>query len=257
MHQYSFFEGKNCILTGTIKLILINGICGILSCKLAFQLHRYYRNSVYKKHYIYAVLIMYRVVKLSGTMKNVRLILNLCSLIQSGLWLPENRIKLDSSIHKTMPHNIQKISCLDFSFKTLNNLFLGILRIDFHISIPFLRLACLNKFHKCFIIKSRFTIKFLRITLGISAMMNQIVFNVFFKSLFFYIKIRHGLHLLFPCDNLVDEGFFVFLEFIIHPFKLNNCVIYFFTLYFHLIKPTLLIVLRWYCKLKTGQQILI
>ena len=106
MHQYSFFEGKNCILTGTIKLILINGICGILSCKLTFQLHRYYRNTIYKKHNIYAVLIIYRVVKLSGTMKNVRIILDLCSLIQRSLRLPENRIKLDSSIHKAMPHHI-------------------------------------------------------------------------------------------------------------------------------------------------------
>ena len=154
MHQYSFFEGKNCILTGTIKLILINGICGILSCKLAFQLHRYYRNSVYKKHYIYAVLIMYRVVKLSCTMQDIRIILNLRSLIQRGLRLPENRIKLNSSVRKSMPHHIQKISCLDFSFKTLNHLFLGILRIDFHISVPFLRLACLNKLNKCIFIKS-------------------------------------------------------------------------------------------------------
>ncbi|CCZ94183.1 unknown [Coprococcus eutactus CAG:665] len=156
---------------------------------------------------------MYRIMKLSGTMKDIRIILNLCSLIQSGLRLPENRIKLDASIHKTMPHHIQKISCLYFSFKTLNYLLLGVFCIDFHISVPFLRLACLDKFHKCFLIKSRFTIKFLRITFDISAMMNQIVFDVFFKSLFFYIKIRHKLHLLFACDNLVDEGFFVFLKF--------------------------------------------
>ena len=132
---------------------------------------------------------MYRVMKLSCTMKNIRIILYLCSLIQRGLRLPENRIKLDSSVHKSMPHHIQKISCLDFSFKTLNYLLLGIFSIDFHISVPFLRLACLNKFHKCFLIKSRFTIKFLRITLGISAMMNQIVFDIFLKSFLFYIKI--------------------------------------------------------------------
>ena len=154
MHQYSFFEGKNCILTGTIKLILINGICGILSCKLALQFHRYHRNTIYKKNNIYTVLIMYRVMKLSGTMKNVRIILNLCSLIQRGLRLPENRIKLDSPIHKAMPHHIQKVGGFHFSFEAFNYLLFGILRINFHISFPFLRLACLDKFHKCFLIKS-------------------------------------------------------------------------------------------------------
>ena len=154
MHQHSFLKCKNSILAGTIKLILINGICSILSCKLAFQLHSYYRNTVYKKHNINTVLIMYRVVKLSCTMKNVRIILNLCSLIQRGLRLPENRIKLDSSVHKSMPHHIQKIRCLYFSFKTFDDLFLGILRINFYISFPFLRLTCLNKLNKSIFIKS-------------------------------------------------------------------------------------------------------
>ena len=105
----------------------------------AFQFQRYHRNTIYKKHNINTVLIMYRIMKLSGTMKDIRIILDLCSFIQRGLRLPENRIELDASIHKTMPHNIQKISCLDFSFKTLDDLFLGILRINFHISIPYLR----------------------------------------------------------------------------------------------------------------------
>ena len=154
MHQYSFFEGKNCILTSTIKLILINGICGILSCKLAFQFHRYHRNTIYKKHNINAVLIMYRIMKLSGTMKNIRIILNLCSLIQRGLRLPENRIKLDSPIHKAMPHHIQKVGGFHFSFKTLNYLLLGVLCINFYIPIPFLRLTCLNKLNKSILIKS-------------------------------------------------------------------------------------------------------
>ncbi len=36
MYQYPFLKGKNRILTGTIKLILINRICCILSCKLTF-----------------------------------------------------------------------------------------------------------------------------------------------------------------------------------------------------------------------------
>ena len=189
MYQHSFFKNKNSILTGTIKLILINSICGILSCKLAFQLHRYYRNSVYKKHNIYAVLIMYRVMKLSGTMKNICIILNLRCLIQRCLRFPENRIKLNSSIRKSMSHHIQKIGCFHFSFEPLNNLLFGILRINFHISFPFLRLAYLDKFHKCFLIKSRFTIKFLRITFDISAMMNQIIFDIFLKSFLFYIKI--------------------------------------------------------------------
>ena len=151
--------------------------------------------------------------KLSSTMKNIRIILNLCSLIQRGLRLPENRIKLDSSVHKSMPHHIQKIRRLDFSFKTLNHLFLGILCIDFHISVPFLRLTCLDKFYKCFLIKCRFTIKFLRIALAISTMMNQKIFDIFLKSFLFYIKIRHGLHLLFSCDNFIDERFFVFIKF--------------------------------------------
>ena len=154
MYQHSFLKCKNSILAGTIKLILVNCICCILSCKLAFQFHRYHRNTIYKKHNINTVLIMYRIMKLSGTMKDIRIILDLCSFIQRGLRLPENRIELDASIHKTMPHNIQKISCLDFSFKTLDDLFLGILRINFHISIPFLRLTCLNKLNKCVFIKS-------------------------------------------------------------------------------------------------------
>ena len=154
MYQYSFLKGKNSILTGTIKLILINRICGILSCKLTFQLHRYYWNSVYKKHNIYTVLIMYRVMKLSGTMKNVRIILNLCSLIQRGLRLPENRIKLDASIHKTMPHHIQKISGFHFSFESFNYLLFGAICINFHIPVPFLRLTCLDKFNKSIFIKS-------------------------------------------------------------------------------------------------------
>ena len=153
MHQYSFLEGKNSILAGTIKLILINCICCILTCKLAFQLHRYYRNSVYKKHNIYAVLIMYRVMKLSGTMKNICIILNLRCLIQRCLRFPENRIKLNSSIRKSMPHHIQKIRCLNFSFKTLNYLLLGVLCIDFHIPVPFLRLTRPDKFNKCIFIK--------------------------------------------------------------------------------------------------------
>ena len=164
MYQHSFLKGKNRILTGTIKLILINRICCILSCKLTFQFHRYHRNAVYKKNNINAVFIMYRVMKLSGTMKNIRIILNLCSLIQSGLRLPENRIKLDASIRKSMPHHIQKVGGFHFSFEAFNYLIFGILRINFHISFPFLRLAYLDKFHKCFLIKSRFTIKFLRIT---------------------------------------------------------------------------------------------
>ena len=154
MYQYPFLKGKNRILTGTIKLILINRICCILSCKLTFQFHRYHRNAVYKKNNINAVFIMYRIMKLSGTMKDIRIILDLCSLIQRSLRLPENRIELDASIHKTMPHNIQKISCLYFSFKTLNYLLLGVFRIDFHISVPFLRLACLNKLNKSIFIKS-------------------------------------------------------------------------------------------------------
>ena len=154
MHQHSFLKCKNRILAGTIKLILVNCICCILSCKLAFQFHRYYGNTIYKKHYIYAVLIMYRIMKLSCTMKDIRIILDLCSLIQRGLRLPENRIELDASVCKSMPHHIQKISRLDFSFKTLNYLLLGVLCIDFHIPIPFLRLTCLDKFHKCFLINS-------------------------------------------------------------------------------------------------------
>ena len=189
MYQHSFLESKNRILACTIKLILVNRICCILSCKLAFQFHRYYRNTVYKKHNINTVLIMYRIMKLSGTMKDIRIVLYLCSLIQRSLRLPENRIKLDSPIHKAMPHHIQKVGGFHFSFEAFNYLLFGILRINFHISFPFLRLAYLDKFHKCFLIKSRFTIKFLRITLGISSMMNQIVFDIFLKSFLFYIKI--------------------------------------------------------------------
>ena len=154
MYQYPFLKGKNRILTGTIKLILINRICCILSCKLTFQFHRYHRNAVCKKNNINAVFIMYRIMKLSGTMKDIRIILHLCSLIQRSLRLPENRIKLDSSVHKSMPHHIQKIRCLYFSFKTFDDLFLGILRINFYISFPFLRLTCLNKLNKSIFIKS-------------------------------------------------------------------------------------------------------
>lgn len=154
MYQYPFLKGKNRILTGTIKLILINRICCILSCKLTFQFHRYHRNAVCKKNNINAVFIMYRIMKLSGTMKDIRIILHLCSLIQRGLRLPENRIKLDSSVHKSMPHHIQKIRCLYFSFKTFDDLFLGILRINFYISFPFLRLTCLNKLNKSIFFKS-------------------------------------------------------------------------------------------------------
>ena len=154
MYQHSFFKSKNSILAGTIKLILVNRICGILSCKLAFQLHRYYRNTVYKKHYIHAVLIIYRVVKLSGTMKKVRLILNLCSLIQSGLRFPKNRIELDASVCKSMPHHIQKIGGFHFSFEAFNYLLLSVLCIDFRIPVPFLRLTCLDKLNKSIFIKS-------------------------------------------------------------------------------------------------------
>lgn len=113
----------------------------------------YYNNRRLQRK-LHTVLIMYRVMKLSGTMKNVRIILNLCSLIQSGLRLPENRIKLDASIRKSMPHHIQKVGGFHFSFEAFNYLLFGIIRINFHISFPFLRLACLDKFHKCFLIKS-------------------------------------------------------------------------------------------------------
>ena len=154
MYQYPFLKGKNRILTGTIKLILINRICCILSCKLTFQFHRYHRNAVCKKNNINAVFIMYRIMKLSCTMKNIRIILNLRCLIQRCLRFPENRIKLNSSIRKSMSHHIQKIGCFHFSFEPLNNLLLGVLCIDFHISFPFLRLACLDKFNKCIFIKS-------------------------------------------------------------------------------------------------------
>ena len=107
-----------------------------------------------KKNNINAVFIMYRIMKLSGTMKDIRIILHLCSLIQRSLRLPENRIKLGSSVHKSMPHHIQKIRCLYFSFKTFDDLFLGILRINFYISFPFLRLTCLNKLNKSIFFKS-------------------------------------------------------------------------------------------------------
>ena len=154
MYQHSFFKSKNSILTSTIKLILINRICCVLPCKLTFQLYRYHRNSVYKKHNVNAILIMYRIMKLPCTLKNIRIILNLRCLIQRCFRFPENRIKLNSSIRKSMSHHIQKIGCFHFSFEPLNNLLLGVLCINFHIPVPFLRLTYLDKFHKCFLIKS-------------------------------------------------------------------------------------------------------
>ena len=58
MDKNTLLKGKDRIFPRSIKLILIYGIGSVLSCELAFKLHRYHWNTIYKKNYIYAVFIL-------------------------------------------------------------------------------------------------------------------------------------------------------------------------------------------------------
>ena len=76
MNQDTLLKSKNRILGRPVKFILLNRIRCILSGKLALKFHRYYRDTIYEKNNIYAVLILYGIMKLSGTMQDIRIILS-------------------------------------------------------------------------------------------------------------------------------------------------------------------------------------
>ena len=172
MNKHSFLKCEYSILTCSIKLILINCIICILPCKLALKFHRYNRNTINKQNYIDTILVLNRIVQLASTVKYIRFILLLRSLIKRCFRLPEHSAKLDSAISKSMTKDIKKARLLNLSRKTINDLLLRRITVNLLELFPKLRLTCLDELNKSFFVQAGYPIESIGISFSISTFSN-------------------------------------------------------------------------------------
>ena len=66
MNQNPVFELENSVLARSVKLVLLDGVGGVLPRELAFQLHRHHWDAVEEQDNINAVFVAQGVVELPG-----------------------------------------------------------------------------------------------------------------------------------------------------------------------------------------------
>ena len=149
MDENTVFKLKNRIFSCSVKFILLNGIICILSSKLAFQLHRHYRNTIEKQHNINAVFVLQRIVELSCTMQNIGSILCLTGFIDGGFRFPKYCTEFDTTVSKSLTQHFEQSHHFHLTTKTVNDLTLTVRTIDFLKPLPLFWLTCPNKGKKC------------------------------------------------------------------------------------------------------------
>ena len=141
MDQHSVFELENSILARSIKLVLLNGVGGVLPGELAFQFHGHHWDTVEEQDNINAVFVAQGVVELPGTVEDVGGVLGLTGFIDRGLWLPEHGPELDAPVGKALAQYFQEAHHLYFPAKTVNELPLTVGTIDSLKPLPLLGLT--------------------------------------------------------------------------------------------------------------------
>ena len=191
MDQHTVFELKNGVLARSVELILLDGVGGVLSGKLAFQLHGHHWDTIKEQDNINAVFVAQGVVELPGAVEDIGGILGLAGLVDGGLRLPEHGPELDAPIGKTLAQHFQEAHHLHFPAKTVDELSLAVGTVDFLKPLPLLELAGADEGEECAGIQSLFPVKGGGVALLIAAICSEVFLNILLKAFFFYIKIGH------------------------------------------------------------------
>ena len=141
MNKYTIFKLKDRILACSVKFILVDRIIGVLPGKLVLQFHGNDWNTVEKQHDINAVFVIGRIVKLSGTVQNIALILRLRCLIDRCFGLPVYYTECNTSVLKAVAKNGKQPERSNLLAKTVNKRLFGGCAVYRLILLPRFRLS--------------------------------------------------------------------------------------------------------------------
>ena len=192
MDQNPVLELENCVPARSVELILLNGVGGVLSRKLAFQLHGHHRNTVEEEDDINAVLVAQGVVELPCAVEDISGILGLAGFVDGGLWFPKHSPELDAPVSEALAQHFQEAHQLHFPAETVNELPLAVGTVDLFKPLPPLGLACPNEGKKGSGIQRLFPIEGGGVALLIAAVCSEVFLNILLKAFFLVVKVGHG-----------------------------------------------------------------
>ena len=129
--------------------------------------------------------------QLTGTVKNITLILLFCRLIDRGFRFPIDHTEGNAAILKAVTKYREQAERFHFFAKTFDKRFFTACPVYSFVFHPRFRLSILDKGEQCRDVQRRHTVKCFRVALFISAVCKERIFNIGFKLFFGEVEIRH------------------------------------------------------------------
>ena len=204
VNQETIIETEAKLLLVPVVHKLTLGVIHTLPCKLVLQLKSHDGNTVQRQHYIYGVVVLRRVSKLTGTSQDVLVV----SLHQVEVEVRCRGKVCEAKLHTSVLHTIAQYAhqtiLLHILLEYGVELLLCLLAIYIAVTLPHLGLRSLNELHEHGHIYRPCLVVCRHCSLAV-AVREQISFNIVFKVFFLCF---HRLFHYF----LLSQGIVIFLK---------------------------------------------